>query len=202
MGSIQTKIKPSRWFYLLGIAVFIIGGVLFGLFIFSSLGNFAAESPIQVVVPGRSDIELPETGKYTIFYEYESVVGNRVFSTGEDIPGIEVTLVSKDTGLEIPLFSTALSSTYSIGGRSGIGIFDFSIGRPGIFELSAFYPSGEQSSAKNIVLAVIHGFVGKLMGTILWGLAIFFGSAAIGVAIIVITFLKRRKVNKESVRGR
>ncbi len=193
MGSNQTKIKPSRWFFLLGITVFIIGVVLFGLFVFSSLGNFAAESPIQVVVPGRSDIELRETGKYTIFYEYESVVGNRVFSTGDDIPGLEVTLVSKDTGLEIPLFRTSMSSTYSIGGRSGIGLFDFSIDGPGIFELSAFYPSEQQPSGTNIVLAVIHGFVDKLMGTLLWGLAIFFGSAGMGVAIIVITFIKRRK---------
>jgi hypothetical protein len=196
MGSNQTKIKPSRRFYLLGIAAFIIGGVLFGSFLFSSLENFAAESTIQVVVPGTSDIELPEAGKYTIFYEYQSVVGNRVFSTGEDIPGLEVTLISKDTGLDIPLFRTSLSSTYSIGGRSGISLFDFSTDKPGIFELSAFYPSGEQSSAKNIVLAVMHGFVGKLMATILWGLAIFFGSVAIGIAIIVITFLKRRKAKK------
>jgi len=196
MGSNQTKIKPTAWFYVLGIAVFIIGGVLFGLFIFSSLGNFAAESPIQVVVPGGSDIMLSETGKYTIYYEYESVVGNRVFSTGGDIPGIGVTLVSKDTGLKIPLFRTSLSSTYSIGGRSGIGLFDFTIDKPGTYELSAFYPSGEQSSPKNIVLAVMHGFAGKLMGAILGGLAIFFGSAAIAIAIIVITFLKRRKAKK------
>jgi hypothetical protein len=39
----------------------------------------------------------------------------------------------------------------------------------------------------------MHGFVGKLMGTILAGLAIFFGSAAIAIAIISITFLKRCK---------
>lgn len=196
MTSDQSKVKPSRWFYVLGIAVFIIGGVLSGLFIFSSLGNFATETPIQVVVPGGTDIKLSDTGKYTIFYEYRSVVGNRVFSTGEDIPGIAVSLVSKDTGLKIPLSRTSMSSTYSIGGRSGIGLFDFSIDKPGTFELSAFYPSGEQSSSKDIVLAVIHGFVDKLMGTILIALAIFFGSAAAAIAIIVTTFLKRRKAKR------
>ena len=31
------------------------------------------------------------------------MVGNRIYSTGEDIPSIQVNLVSKDTGAEIPL---------------------------------------------------------------------------------------------------
>lgn len=196
MTSGPLKIKPSRWFYVLGIIIFIIGCVLSGLYAFSSLGNLLTEPPIQVVAPGVSDIELSETGKFTIFYEYRSVVGNRVFATGEDLPGIRVSLVSKDTGLNIPLSRTTMSSTYSIGGRSGIGLFDFSIDKPGTFELAAFYPSGKQTNPKNIVLAVMHGFVEKLMGTILGGLAIFFGSAAVAIAMIVIAFLRRRKTKR------
>jgi hypothetical protein len=35
------------------------------------------------------------------------------------------------------------------------------------------------------------------MGTIFSGLAIFFGSGAIAIAIIVATFLKRQKANKQ-----
>jgi hypothetical protein len=55
----------------------------------------AAEIPsIQVVVPGSSDITLSQPVKYTVFYEYRSMVGNRVYSTGEMIPSIQVNLVS------------------------------------------------------------------------------------------------------------
>ena len=62
-----------------------------------------AEIPsVQVVVPDSSNITLSQPGKYTIFYEYRSVVGNRIYSTGEGIPG-PVNLISTDTGDEIPL---------------------------------------------------------------------------------------------------
>jgi hypothetical protein len=45
-----------------------------------------AEIPsVQVVVPDSSNITLSQPGKYTIFYEYRSVVGNRIYSTGEGI---------------------------------------------------------------------------------------------------------------------
>jgi hypothetical protein len=69
-----------------------------------NVDNIAAElQSTQAVVPGSSDITLQQTGKYTIFYEYRAMVGNRIYSTGEDIPGIIVNIVSKDTGDEIPL---------------------------------------------------------------------------------------------------
>jgi hypothetical protein len=56
-----------------------------------------------------------------------------VYSTGEDVPSIQVNLVSRDTGSEIPLSNTSMNSTYTVGSRSGIGIFDFSIDKPGIY---------------------------------------------------------------------
>jgi hypothetical protein len=81
----QPKIKPSRWFYVLGFAVLVVGPIVFSIFLFSSLlsnvSSLTQMPSIQVIVPGASDIILSETGKYTIFYEYQSVVGNRVFST-------------------------------------------------------------------------------------------------------------------------
>lgn len=92
-------------------------------------------------MPSRSDITLSQTGKYTIFYEYRSVVGNRVYSTGQDIPSIQINLVSRDVGSEIPLSNTSMNSTYTVGSRSGIGLFDFTVDKPGIYELSASYPA-------------------------------------------------------------
>jgi hypothetical protein len=98
-----------------------------------SVGNMTEVPSVQVVVPGKSDFTLSQTGLYTIFYEYRSIVGNRVYSTGEDVPSIQVNLVSRDTWSEIPLSNTSMNSTYIVGSRSGIGIFDFSIDKPGIY---------------------------------------------------------------------
>lgn len=156
---------------------------------------------IQIVVPGSSDITLPQPGEYTIFYEYRSMVDNRIYSTDQDIPGIIVNIVSKDTGDEIPLSTPSTSSTYTIGGRSGIGLFDFSIDKPGIYEISASYPAtnGQQEEqTQEIVLAVIHSSVmdhifGSIMGTVAGAMAIVLVPFAAGIAFIIITFLKRRK---------
>jgi len=164
----------------------------------------AAEIPsIQVVVPGSSDITLTQSGKYTVFYEYQSMVGNRIYSTGEDIPDIQVNLVSNDTGAEIPLSSASVTSTYTIGSRSGIGLFDFVIDQPGAYELSASYPAvlgQQQEQGPEIVLAIIHGsavekLFGSIMGTVAGALAIVFIPFVAGVAIIIITFIKRRKAS-------
>ena len=205
-----SKIRPSRWFYLIGIIV-LIGGpavssaILFST-IFSNIGNMAAEIPsIQVLVPSSSDITLSQPGKYTVFYEYRSIVGNRVYSTGQDIPSIQINLVSKDTGDEIQLSSALVNRTYTIGSRSGVGLFDFVIDEPGAYELSASYPPAaaagqleEEGQEQEIVLAIIHTSViekifGSIMGMVTSTVVVMFIPFVVGVAIIIITFIKRRK---------
>ena len=205
-----SKIRPSRWFYLIGIIV-LIGGpaassaILFST-IFSNIGNMAAEIPsIQVLVPSSSDITLSQPGKYTVFYEYRSIVGNRVYSTGQDIPSIQLNLVSKDIGDEIPLSSASVNRTYTIGSRSGVGLFDFVIDKPGAYELSASYPPAaaagqlkEEGQEQEIVLAIIHTSViekifGSIMGMVTSTVVVMFIPFVVGVAIIIITFIKRRK---------
>jgi hypothetical protein len=201
------RIKPSRWFYVIGIVILVGGPIISSIFLFlavvSNIGDMTEVPSIQVVVPRTSDINLSQTGKYTIFYEYQSMVDNRIYSTAEDLPGIQVNLVSKDTGTEIPLSAASINSSYTIGGRSGIGLFSFIIDQPGVYELSASYPASvqgqqEQGQSPKIVLAVFHGsaiekLFGNIMGTVGGVLAIAFVPFAVGVAIIVITFLKRRK---------
>jgi hypothetical protein len=162
---------------------------------------------IQIVVPDSSDITLPQLGEYTIFYEYRSMVDNRIYSTDQDIPGIIVNIVSKDMGDEIPLSTPSTSSTYTIGGRSGIGLFDFSIDKPGIYEISASYPAtnGQQEEqTQEIVLAVIHSSVmdhifGSIMGTVVGAMAIVLVPFAAGIVFIIITFLRRRKARTRTI---
>ena len=205
MSSNQTKIKPSQWFYVVGIIVLLSGPIISGIFLFSSVFstmNALTQIPsIQVVVPGKSDVTFSQTGKYTIFYEYQSVIKNRVYSTGENIPGIQVSLISKDIGYEIPLSTTPISSTYTIGARSGTGLFDFTIDKPGIYEITGSYPSTQgqqkQQERPEIVLSIIHVNLDKMtsiiMGTVISGSAMFFVPFLAGIVIIVITFLKRRR---------
>ncbi len=187
------NIKPTRWYYGLAVVVFIIGGSLFTLFLFNSLRGLT-EALTQVVVPVKSDITFPGAGKYTIFYEYQSVVGNRLYFTGERLSGLQCTLTSKVTGHRIALSRPSARSTYSLGGRKGVSVLEFNIDQPGIYEFSASYPRGQEGP--EVVLALGQGFLKNLMGTIFGGLALFFGSGGIAIAIIVATALKRQKAKK------
>ena len=189
----SAKIKPTRWFYGLAVLIMFIGGVIFAIFLFSNLSRIAKDF-IQVVVPGQETIILSEPGKYIIFYEHRSIVGNKVYSTGEHLSGLYCLLKEKSTGQEIPLTPSQMSSSYSSGSRSGVSIFEFSIVRPGTYELKAWYEA--EQGKQEVVLAIGHGFSARLMGTIFGGIAIFIGSLITGGIIAVITYTKRQKCKR------
>jgi hypothetical protein len=189
------EIRPGRWYYGLAALVFVGGWVLFGIFLWKNLSGIADQLQ-QVVVPGKASLNLPSPGKYTIYYEYESVVGSKVYSSGQTLSGLEVTLVSAATGDEVALSRTDVDSTYSMGGRSGKAVFDFTIDRPGAYEFAAHYPEGEEGP--EVVLAVGQGFTGRILVTVFGALGIVFGSMALAVAIAVITVVKRHNAAKRA----
>lgn len=196
-------IKPSRWYYCLAVLIFIAGGVIFFSYLFSSLGDLSEELT-QIVVPGSSDLVLG-AGKYTIFYENESVVDGRIYSTGQAISGLQIELKNKSTGFKVPLHSPQGSFTYSIGGRSGRAILEFGIDRQGVYELSALYLEG---SGPEVVLAVGRGLFDNLISVIVVGIVIYLGSILASMAIVVVVYQKRRsarqriKEGEEAIRGR
>jgi hypothetical protein len=187
------RITPSRWYYFLAGVVFVGGMALFAWFLFKSLSGMGARLQ-QVVAPGETDLTLREPGNYTIFYEYQSVVGDKVYSTDQSISGLRCALVAKATNSKIPLLHSSMNSSYELNGRSGRSIFDFRIDQPGVYTLSVKYPQGQQGP--EIVLAVGKDFTAALFLTILRAFALFFGSIGIAVAIMVVTLLKRIKNKK------
>lgn len=188
-------IRPGRWYYGLAAVVFISGWVLFGLFLYRNLSGISSKLQ-QVVVPGKSELSLNRPGSYTIYYEQESVVGSKVYSTSRSLSGLECTVTAKATGEEVALSRAAVSSRYSVGGRSGYSVFDFKIDRPGIYEIAAQYPEGQEGP--EVVLAVGQGFTMRVLTTIFGGLAIVFGSIGLAVAIAVYTAVKRHKAMRQA----
>jgi hypothetical protein len=189
------EIRPGRWYYGLAAVVFISGWVLFGLFLYRNLSGISSKLQ-QVVVPGKTELSLNRPGSYTIYYEQESVVGSKVYSTSRSLSGLECTVTAKATGEEVALSRTAVSSRYSVGGRSGYSVFDFKIDRPGIYEIAAQYPEGQEGP--EAVLAVGQGFTMGVLTTVFGGLAIVFGSIGLGVAIAVYTAVKRHKAMRQA----
>jgi len=192
------EIHPSRWYYGIAGVIFVGGWVAFGVFLFMNLSGMGSKLQ-QVVVPGKTDIALRDAGDYTIFYEYQSVVDNRVYSTAHELSGLGVTLTSKATGSLLSLVPNTSNSTYELGGRAGTSVFEFNIIEPGAYELSASYPKGQVGP--EVVLAVGHDFTVGLLTTIFGSLAIAFGSNAISIALTIYTVIKRNKAIKRLKSG-
>lgn len=186
-------IKPSRWYYLISLLVLIGGWSLFTLFLFKSLGSLT-DALTQIVVPGQWDITFAKVGNYTVFHEYKTIVGNKVYATNESLSGLECVVTSNTTGTPVALAPASVNSTYSVGSRAGVSVLNFSIEQPGTYEFSCGYSQGKEGS--EVVLAIGQGFAGKIAGTVFGGLAIFFGSGAIAISIAVVTFLRRRKAKQ------
>lgn len=186
-------IKPSRWYYVISLLVLIGGWSLFTWFLFKNIGSLT-DSLTQIVVPGQWDITLYKTGNYTVFYEYRSLVGTKIYTTNESLSGLECVITSNTKGTPVALTPASVNSTYSMGSRAGVSVLNFSIEQPGTYEFSCGYSQGKEGS--EIVLAIGQGLAGKIAGTALGGLAIFFGSGLIAISIAVVTFSKRRKAKQ------
>jgi hypothetical protein len=188
----RQRFVPSKWFYGLGILV-IIAGSIFSIFFLVSEISKTAEESIQIIVPGSVELILPIKGTHTIFYENQSVVGGKVYLTGEDISGLEIEVINKTTGSKVATYPPSWSSTYSIGGRTGRSILAFDVDQPGIYELSANYTKG--SEGPEIVLAI---FTRNILSNAATSASIYILSIALGAIIIIFTYIKRRNSTKNS----
>ena len=188
------EIRPSRWYYGVAVLVFFLGVAGFAWLLFKNLSGLG-ESLRQVVVPGKADLVLTEPGDYTVFYEYRSVVGSKVYSTEKGLSGLECTLAASNSGSKLVLSPASSSSTYTLGGREGVSMFEFRVAQPGTYVFSATYGPGKEGP--EVVMAIGHDFTGRLVATILGGLGLFFGSFAAAVAIFLVTLIKRSKARKQ-----
>jgi hypothetical protein len=194
----EAKAKTAiRTKYMLGSVLGVIGIIGFILFVVFLFRQIKEQSPkIQLVVPGAHEIELNKPGKYTIFYEYRSVVDTRVFMTGEALPAeLLVTLYSRAGANEVELDRPAMNNTYNMGGRAGISLLEFDIDSPGAYIVNARYAGGVEKP--DIVLAIGQF---KIFGVIFGAIGIFFVSliiAVTGCVIVLVAYLKSRKLKKE-----
>jgi len=177
----------------LGLAIIIVvaGFAIFGWTIFSGISGIG-EDFIQMTAPGTKDLDLSEVGEYTIFYENLSVVGGRLYSTGDAVPeGLEIEVVDLSSGEKVDLRSPTGSSTYSFGGRSGRSIAAFVVDHPGAYRMKAQYPPGR--GGPEVVLAIGSGFFGKVMTVVLISSASLFGSVIIAAAILISAARRRQR---------
>ena len=192
---VAQEIRPGKWLYGLAAVIFVAGWALFAVILWKSLSGIG-EGMQQVVVPGSAELTLAKPGSYTIFHEYESVVGSRIYSASRGVPGLECSLRSKATGASVEISPSHSNSTYSMARRSGVSVLDFRIDQPGIYILTAGYPSGQEGA--ETVLAVGQGIGLRIVGGILGSMAVVFGCIGLSVAIAVYTGVKRYRAGERA----
>ena len=179
---------PSRRHYLVGSFILVVGVSLFALLLFLRIERYTPH--IRAVVPGTHQIELDRSGKYTVSYEYRSVIEGRFYFTDEALSGILVRIAPADGSGPRPLSRSANSRTYDARGRAGGSILEFDIEEPGTYELTAVY--ADNADRGDIVLAIGQYSVFR---TVLSLFFLLLGGVLIGGFVIVRAYVWRRGAN-------
>jgi hypothetical protein len=183
-------IPSNRWLFGLAGSLAALGVLAFIWILVAGLKTIGS-SIQQFIMPGKADISLTQPGIYTIFYESTSVVGDRVFSTGEDPPSMNCTVTSPAAGEEVGLTRPSGSQTYTWGRRSGRSVLEFNVENPGTFQFTCKYADG--STRPDTVFAVGHDFTKGLFNAVGLSLLSLFGGIGLGGLIVILAVLRRPK---------
>ena len=181
--------------YLLGIAVLVAGALFLTVFLVTRPQTGVPD--VRMVVPGEHEVALEESGKYTVFYEYTSVVGNRSFTTREELSGLFSRLISRMVvtvaekgGSRLAASRPPAPVSYDTGDRAGVSVLQFEVEEPGAYVVNARYSGGR---GRDIVLAI--GQVGELP-SIVGAVALYAADMLVGGLIIAMTLVKRRAAKR------
>lgn len=186
---------PSRAWYVVSAAIFLVGLIAFASFLFLKLSRLN-EGYVRVLVPGEAEVSLEKPGRYIIHHEFKSVFEGRVYSTpeGEGLQGMKIEVYSLPGDRPVAVQDTTLSASYSFGSYSGVSLMEFQAEQPGRFRLRGTRDDG--STRPQAVLSIAQSSVGDIVATVFGGIAIFFGSIILSVGVFVWTLIQRGKALK------
>ena len=182
---LETQTVPPRWHFMAGVLVVLAGAVAFGISLWVELASYRPN--IRLVVPGSHEIELDESGTWTVYYEYESVVKDLVFSSNRTLAGLLVGIsrVGDAEPLELP--QVLERESYEKGEFAGGSILTFEAPQPGMYRVTGAYP-GNFQTGDSIVLAIGRpGLLRPVLSVVIFLLA----GLLIGGFVIVCTFVRR-----------
>lgn len=186
---------PSRIGYFLAPLPVVVGIVVAGLLVWHLLGGLQ-NAMTRFVAPGTTVVTLDRPGSYTIFHEAESVVDGKVYSA-QNISGLRVVVAAEAGGAAVAVSAPKVNSSYSIGGHSGKSILSFDVAAPGRYRLTASYADGR--AGPQTVLAVGGGFLARLLATVLGALGAVFAGFLGALALVLITYIRRRRVRNAAL---
>lgn len=190
---IKERIAMEKPAQKLSIGPFITGGAIILLGIIFFVGNLISglakidSGMIRFIAPATTVLSLDKEGEYTIFHEYRSTMDGRVFSDS-NLPSARVSVKSQATGKEIPLNSSSTRSTYSMGSREGMSLFNFNVEAPGKYDVNVEFP--DSGKDYQTVFSVVHDFGKDLVVLILNCVGILLVALFAGIGLIVLHLVR------------
>lgn len=133
--------RRSKRVYLWVPVVFLALAVPSVWLLVTGLSNLT-EGLIRFTAPGRAQIAIEEPGTYTVFHEYRSTFGGRVYSGPSSLPGMNIQM--RGPGGVFPIVrSSSGNFTYNVGSSAGYAVGSVKIERTGGYEVTSVFTGGE-----------------------------------------------------------
>lgn len=185
-------IHPSRWYYGLGALVFFVGTAVCALIAITQFYRYF-EEPKQIVIPGEKVLSFEKKGRYTLYYEYLSVVDGRVFDTGKSFIDIDPMLSHTESGVEVPFSRARITFNRYIFGeyRDAIALLNFRIDTTGDYYFHADFINKDEPP--EVVLSVAPDYIFIALRTAAITIPIGLMTLIASVMVVTITYFRRRE---------
>ena len=189
----QTPIKPGKKWFVVGallIALGVGGGVALGIGGFASVTR-TVDHFARFDVKGGGTIatlRMPKGGEYFVYYERR---GSNTLSSADIPKGLDVTMAGPD-GRQVPFVLDRRERSFSVNDRTGISVGRLTIPTAGSYKLTA-----KAAGPDTFTLAVGKGVNARLVGYVLGGLAIAIVGFGLGLAVLIVTGVKRGRRKRE-----
>lgn len=184
--------RPTRWGYLVALLVMVAGGILAGVWVVASLGQFRTDVRAfqRVAADGGGDVHLG-AGHYVLYNE------SPVFPADA---GLSATVAPAAGGAPLALhrYGTVQNGrrstlTYNVGHYSGDAADTFTAPSAGTYHVASTCTDAPSSCAS---LAVGTSIGPRLALTAAGALVIAFLGFMAGVVLLIATFVRRRRARR------
>jgi len=195
----QARVLSGAYYGLVFVAG-AIGILSVCYYLYANIASLSA-SLTRVPAPAETEITLPVADNYIVFHEYRGEFNGDRYSVKPGVDDMDCSVESADTGENVALRKPAGSYSYTIMGRSGVSVYEFTADSPGPYRFSCFYKDG--SDGPFTLFSIGQGFLGELANAILISLAMVSGTLVFSILLFVFVYEKRRRALKrrESYRG-